>query len=474
MSKFPYKVPPMKHQVEALKKAWGKEAYAFFHEMGTGKTFTTINLAGAYHRKGMVSAVIVICPTPIKAVWEWEVEKMSPVDAEVYVLASGDRGVEKFTSLDTDKLKYLVVGVEALSSGKAFEQALDFAKRHSSDGLMVVCDESSKIKNAQAGRTKKAAKIAKIADYRIILTGTPITQGIEDLYGQFMFLGPHIIGCKSYFVFKNMYCVMGGFENRSIIGYQREEDLLNKVRQHVDIVKSEDAIDLPDKAYTKLVVEPTAQQKKAMKSLKDLFEAESGGDILTVETVLERMTRYQQICGGNFPYDDLDTGKYKTKPIDGKNPKLDALMSSVEDLPVEKKAIIWARFRPEVDLIVTNLRANFGEDAVVEFHGSVSDAERRMAIQNFQENHLVRFFVVNQQTGSMGITLTAATVAYYYSNTFSYEERVQSEKRNHRKGQENHCLYVDIEMNVHEDKMITAAIKRKGGLAKYVEEGLKS
>jgi len=470
---FLYKMPPMSNQVAAMRKAWGKRGYALFHEMGTGKTYTTINLAGGYKLKEMITGVIIICPTPIKPVWDWEVEKMSPCEAECWVYKSGDKGVEKWTNPQSDKLQYLIIGVEALSQGKAFDVAMAFARAHSSTGLMVAADESSKLKNAQATRTKKAAKISALADYSLILTGTPITQGMEDLYGQFMFLDPNIIGLKSYFVFKNMYCIMGGFENRSIIGYQREQELLDKVAPYVDIVKSEDVMDLPDKIYQKLAVEPTKQQLAAMKQLKDFMEAESGGEVLMVKTVLERLTRYQQICGGNFPFNDLDTGGYDVQPIEGKNPKMEALLDSIETLPNEEKVIIWARFRPEVDLIAKTISDIYGAEAVVEFHGGIDDTGRREAIQLFQESTKVRFFVVNQQTGSMGITLTAATTAYYFSNSFSYEERVQSEKRNHRKGQTNHCRYIDIEMLVPADQMIIKAINRKGGLAQYVEEELK-
>ena len=470
---FPYKMPPMEHQLVTMKWAWQKPAVALFHEMGVGKSYTVINLAGAYFRKDMIKAVIVICPTPIKSVWDLEVEKMSPVDAEVYVYKSGDKGLDNFMATPSDKLKYLVVGIEALSQGKAFEQTMKFARAYSGKGVMVVCDESSKIKNAQAARTKKAVKIAEIGDYRLILTGTPITQGIEDLYGQFQFLDSNIIGCKSYFVFKSMYCVMGGFENRNIIGYQRKEELLEMVKPYVSIIKSEEAMDLPDKTYVKYTVEPTKQQLAAMKSLKDLFEAEMGEHTLTVATILERMTRYQQIAGGNFPYDDVDSGGYLTKPIEGKNPKLDALVESIDTLASTDKVIIWARFRPEIGLIAMTLRAMYGDDSVVEFHGGVNDADRRAAILGFQEDAKIRFFVVNQQTGSMGLTLTAATKVYYYSNSFSYEERVQSEKRNHRKGQSKHCLYIDLELNVHEDKMILAAIRNKASLADYVEVELK-
>ena len=473
MSNFPYKFPPMDHQRKALIRARDKTSFALLHSMGTGKTFTTINLAAYRYRAKQIKAVLVICPTAIKSVWVKEIAQMSPSPTDVYVYSSGDKGLEKWLNKEVAALKYLIVGVEALSRGSAVNDSMVFAKRYQKAGFLIVADESSKLKTPKAGRTKNACKLSAKADYKMILTGTPVTQGMQDLYAQYNFLDPEILGCKSYMVFRARYCVMGGFEDRDIVGYKDVDELLELLQPYTDLVEAKDVLDLPERTFSRLHVQPTRQQVEAMESLKTLFEAESGGDILSTSTVLERMTRFQQIIGGNFPYDDVVNGGYLTKPIAGKNPMLEALMDSIDTLSVDAKVIIWARFRPEIALIVARLAASYGPEAIVEFHGGVSESQRGDAIDRFQSSTGARFFVVNQATGSMGLTLTAATVAYYYSNTFSYEERIQSEKRNYRKGQVKHCHYIDIEMDVFEDRMILHAIEKKESLASIVTQKFK-
>ena len=219
----------------------------------------------------------------------------------------------------------------------------------------MIVDESSKIKTHSATRTKKCITLGSLSEYRLILTGTPVTQGLHDLFAQMQFLHTGILNCKSYFQFKNMYCVMGGFENRSIIGYQRREELMGLISPYVDVVTKEDALpDLPPKVYQTIEVELTKEQKVAIEELKQIMRTESEGKELTVNTVLERLTRYQQIIGGNFPFNDEETGGYGVTPIPGKNPKLDALVELIEPLEGEK-VIIWARFRPELQAISERL-----------------------------------------------------------------------------------------------------------------------
>lgn len=468
---YPDGVAPMKHQTAAMRKAWSKEEFALFMEMGTGKTFTTIALAGHRFNNHQIDAVLVLVPTPIKPVWEWEVAKMSPVPAVTHVHESGgNKGSQAFTDADhPNELKYLVIGIEALSQGQAHEIALDFVKKHD---CLVVIDESSRVKNADAARTKKAIRCGDSSDYRMILTGTPITQGIIDLYGQFRFLGQHIIGLKSFFVFRNMYCIMGGFQGKKVLGYQNEEMLMDKIAPYVFQVKKEECLDLPPKVYQTIQVMPTKEQTAAMKDLADFFEAEQDGNILTVSTVLDRMTRYQQILGGNFPFKLEEEGGYATKPISGKNPKLDAMLESIADLPAETKVIIWARFRPEIAVIAEKLRKEYGTGAVIEYHGGIGEAERKASIPHFQNSSVPRFFIANQATAGMGITITAATYAYYYSNSFSLEQRMQSEDRNHRKGQTESCTYVDIWCKDPADTMIGKALDSKKDLAMMVDEEL--
>jgi SNF2 family DNA or RNA helicase len=469
MDKHSFISPPMNHQLIGLRKAWKKKEYALFWEMGTGKTFTAINLAAARFNADQIDSLLVVCPTPIKSVWKSEILKWSPIPASVDVIEAG----RKALSLgEPSKLEVLVVGVESLSNGKASKLASEFVATRNP---MIVCDESSKLKNPNATRTKKAVQLANQCEYKIIMTGTPITQGMEDLYSQFLFLDRNIIGVKNYFMFKRTYCIMGGFEGRKILGYMNEDELLARLAPFTDVVKKADVLDLPEKVYERVSVEPTKEQLALIKALKEKFEAEQGGEVLSVRTILERLTRFQQILGGNFPYAELDSrGErvYRTSPVEGKNPKLEALMDLIQGISHETKVIIWARFVPEIEAIKEQLDS-YAPGKVRTFYGKDTADERNQTTEDFQ-NGEVRFIVANPSVGGMGQTWTAATLVIYFSNSFSYENRMQSEDRVHRKGQYKSVTYVDIEMAHEYDSMVLSAIKHKGGVAKYIDSNMGS
>jgi SNF2 family DNA or RNA helicase len=486
VAKLEYKSPPMGHQVVALRRAWPKTEFAFFHEMGTGKTYEAINLAAARYINGQIDALVIICDTPIKSVWytgkgTWldedgklqgsEIEKWCPVDYSCWVWESGDR-LEKWFREKRDELKILVVGVESLSitNGRTY-QAIEYFQRFHK--FMAVVDESESIKNWKAKRSEHVVTVGGWADYRLILTGTPITQGLEDLFGQFLFLNAKIIDCKNFFVFRNKYCVMGGFQGKKVLGYQFQDILMDKIRDYVDYVTKDECMDLPEQIYPEPIrVQPTDEQKRVMDQLKREFAMEDEGKELTISTVLERTLRFQQVIGGTFPFEDDETGNYDTKKISGKNPKLDALMLYVGQLRPGVKAIIWARFVPEINYIVDELRAEYGDEAVVSFYGATSKEERIENSNRLQTDPSCRFIVSNQRVGGRGQTWTAATYALYYSNTFSYSDRYQSESRPHRKGQEHPVVYQDFEMNIPYDRMIMTAVRKKRDLALEVEEAL--
>jgi SNF2 family DNA or RNA helicase len=474
----------MGHQTVALRRAWPKTEFAFFHEMGTGKTFEAINLAAGRFINGQINGLVIICDTPIKPVWytgkgTWlddegklqgsEIEKWCPVDYSVWVWESGDN-IGKWFREKRDELKILIVGVESLSitNGRTI-QAIEYFQRFHT--IMSVVDESESIKNWRAKRSETVVKIGGWSDYRLILTGTPVTQGLEDLFGQFLFLNQKIIGCKNFFVFRNKYCVMGGFMGKQVLGYQFKDHLMDKIRPYVDYVTKDECLDLPEQIYPEpIIVRPTDEQKRVMLQLKTEYAMDDAGKEITVSTVLERTLRYQQVIGGHFPFEE--DGAYDTQPISGGNPKLDALMAYVGQLRPNVKAIVWARFVPEIELILDALREEYGEESTVDFYGSTDKDQRIENANRLQTDPSCRFIVSNQRVGGRGQHWTAATYALYYSNTFSYSDRYQSESRPHRKGQEFPVVYQDFEMNVPEDRMILRAVRRKRDLALEVEEAL--
>jgi len=469
---YEFKEPwePMAKQWDALNAAYADKHHALFMEMGTGKTFVTINVAAARAMNGNINALLVICPTAIKPVWEIELEKFCPINIDVHVLESGRKAAtESFIVSDFDGMKVMIVGVEALSQGGAYGLAERFVSAHRA---MAVVDESSRIKNPTAGRTKKAIVLASGCAYRVILTGTPVTQGIEDLYAQFRFLDWRIIGQKSYFTFKYRYCQMGGFEAKQVIGYLNIDELLDLLAPHATYIKKSEMMDLPDKVYEPIYITPSPVQKKALRELGDPFQMATvvNDKLLEVETILERMTRYQQIVGGHFPWKDGE-GEQQIERLPGKNPKMEEMLLQLEALDSHKKAIIWARFVPEVEWIIEELETRW-PGSTIPYYGATPAEERKLALTNFQDPAGPRFFISNPAMGGMGLTLTQAHYTFYYSNTFSLQDRLQSEDRNHRKGQTNAVTYIDLIMNHAIDKSMVAALRNKKAIADYVNEEL--
>lgn len=459
---------PMGHQIDGVMTAANLNEYAFFWEPGAGKTYGTIHLAKGRYIAGEIDLVVVICPNSIKQVWPREVEQWAhEINTHIQVMnAGGTPTRERGTHLE-----FLIIAVESLSQGKAYDKVMAYIKGRK---VMCVCDESSRIKNPASIRTKKATNIAWSCYYRLILTGTPVTQGPHDLFAQMRFLNPDIIGLKKWTAFKARYCMIGGFENRQIVGYQNIDELMDRIRPYCQYVRLEDCTDIPAKVYQKITVPLSAEQKSAIRELKNegTLIVESLGVELYVEMALERMTRVQQIVGGSLPHIDHENGGYKTIPMPGPNPKMEAMFDYIETLGEDRKCLIWARFTPERDRIVDRLIAEYGAESVVRFDGKVNDDDRKAAVTRIQEDPTCRFFVGNQRVAGIGLTMTAAKYALNFSNTFSSEDREQMENRNHRKGQTDHCIYVDFEAEVKEDRMILKAVAEKKTLAELVRDSI--
>jgi len=483
---FAYKTyPPMGHQRVALRRAWPGTEFGCFLEMGTGKTYVAITLAAARFAAGQIDRMLIVCPTPIKPVWEEELEKHCPVPYDLVILRAGDNPERWIKSGTTpDKLKVFVVGIESLSSGgertKGKNGKLGKLKTHTdagsyglayrfiSGGNCFVCiDESSRIKNYNSIRTKRVISLGGFSSYRMVLTGTPITQGLQDLYGQFEFLNSRILRCRNFTVFRNRYCIMGGFGGKKVLGYQFQDDLYDRVSPYIAQARTADCIDMPDQVYEKRQVEPTAQQKRAIIDIMKDFESTQGEKSLRTNTALERMTRYQQIIGGTFPYNVDDEAKpsFSWEPISGRNPKLDETMELLEDIPHDKKVLIFARFKPEVEYVKAAIIKAYGEASFTTYTGSTPERERSTNYKRFRQDPSCRFFITNQQVGGYGLDLVAAHYTLFYSNSFSYEDRKQSEFRTYRNGQTLPCIYFDIEMAIKHDKMILSAIAYKEDLA---------
>ena len=320
---------------------------------------------------------------------------------------------------------------------------------------MLVVDESSRIKRPSAKRTKMITKFSTMAKYKRIMTGTPVTRGAEDVYSQFKFLDPNILGYDSFYSFKSQYCVMGGWENKQIVSYRKLHELTKSIEGHSYRVLKKNCLDLPKKIYQRYPIELTKKQREIYDTLKKEFVTELEGERMTAPEAITRLLRLQQIICGWFPTED------KILPIEGKNPRLEALNQILSE--IDSKVIIWARFKADLRAIEASLG-----DRAVSYHGDVSSEAREDAVERFQNDPKIQYFVGQPQSGGIGLTLTAAEYAIYYSNSFDLETRLQSEDRCHRIGTTTNVTYIDIEASKTIDGKIIKSLRTKKSLADVV------
>ena len=466
---FKFKNTPMSHQMDALNKFYPLDAAAILFEQGLGKTYTTINLLAAWHQAGKIDAAVVVCPSSIKLVWELEIDKHSPINTTRHVLQSGKYKQADTFILEKNGFQWLIVGIEALSQGKAHEYMKHFFVGRN---VAMVIDESSRIKNRTTIRTERCFEAGEMAKKRIILSGTSISEGVENWYSQFKFLDPNILGYSSFYPFRDHFCVTLSMEvahNRfqtKIVGYKNQEELLGLVSPVAMRVEKKDALDLPDKVFMNRYVTMTKEQSRAYNMMKDEFISLARGAEYEVTTVLEQMMRLQQITGGFHPHDNSET--IEPVAIGKKNAKVEETLELLDE--IDGKVIVWCQFNPEIAALRTALSA--ADVPFVEFSGSCDDVEKAFAVDRFQNHDDVKVLIASR-AAAYGLTLTAASYAIYFSQGYSYEQYAQSQDRIHRIGQTNHCVYINLLCQGTIDEKIMDALATKQGTAEGVYAGLK-
>jgi SNF2 family DNA or RNA helicase len=300
-----------------------------------------------------------------------------------------------------------------------------------------------------------------VVKYKLILTGTPVTQSPVDLYSQYRFLNRNIFG-TNFYTFRNMYCVMGGFEGKQIIGFQHLDDLIEKAHSIAYRVTKEEALDLPDFTDEVMYVE-LKESLKAYKEMDKTMKVTLESGKCTAPILLAQMTRLSQIAGGFLPLTDKD-GKETLQQVGTE--KLDLLKSIVDDFPRNKKLVIFCRFIPEINAICEMLEKMKISYAVIT--GDVPSATRQVVNDNFQKKEDPKVIVLQIRVGGLGITLTAADTMIFFSNEFSYVDYVQARARIHRAGQKNHCVYIQLIAKGTIDEEIVSALQQKKNVADII------
>ena len=466
---YKFKTKPYAHQLTALEKSWDKTEYGYFMEMGTGKSKVLVDNMAMLYDKGRINGALIIAPKGVYNNWftqEIPTHLVSHIQPTMVLWTAStsktkDKEYQSLFEIGHD-LHILIMNVEALSTKKGLDFAAKFMSCHKT---MLAVDESTTIKNPTAKRTKSILQLGKQAEYRRILTGSPVTKSPLDLYTQCAFLDEFLLGFNSFYAFRNRYAHMvernfGGRRVQLIASYQRLDELSENIKGFSYRVLKEDCLDLPEKIYTRREIELTEEQSKAYATMKSAALALLKGKMATAPHVLTQMMRLHQITCGHLKNDDGTTTKLK-------NNRMKELLSLLEE--VEGKVIIWANYIYDIENIVETINEVYGKDSIVQYYGAVKSEDRQEAITKFQDpDSKVRFFVGNPQTAGYGITLTAASNVVYYSNGYDLEKRLQSEDRAHRIGQKKSVTYVDLIAPKTVDEKIVKALRKKMNIANEI------
>ncbi len=523
--KFKFKTKPYRHQVAAFKKFKDAEYSALFADMGTGKSKIALDIMGYNYCNGIIDVCLIIAPNSVHTSWAREqIPKHCPVPFRLFVWDSAminrrlwARMFNEFLIFKTPgKVKILCVNVEAFQSNTIIQYVSQFVK---SSTPFIIVDEATRIKTHTAKRSKMIHKLSKYG-IRTILTGTPTTKSPFDLWSMFEFLKANYFGCN-FFVFQHRYGIMmkgtnphtGGrfttiidektynivahkikkmLESRGGTGlmpddyeaisvicgvseknvhfisanpvyarFKKLDELRELIAPDVYSVKKVDCLDLPPKVYEKLEVDMSKEQARIYNNLKTELLAQYEGQELTVKNKVALTTRLLQVCGGFFPFVD-ERGIQKQTAIGTSNAKIDALLIDLEE--IDEQVIVWAHFKRELEAIKTALHSK-GINAAL-FYGKTEPHERKRIIKEFQ-NGEIRVFVGNPAVAGFGLNLQNATLQYFFSNSYSVENRLQAEDRSHRIGVKSTCVYKDIVLKGTLDEKVHESIRTGRALNDY-------
>ena len=461
---FEFKTAPRAHQRAALSKL-GKKAFgALFMEVGTGKSWTAIALAGQRWCAGQIDRLLIVAKNGVHQQWAKEqipAHMSRAVNYRCHVFGrtkAADREFEEL--LKFDGLQIFLINTEAIATARAEEKILRFL---AGGRTFMAIDESQDIKTPAAARTAAALRYGKLAKQRLIMTGTPISKNLLDLFSQFQFLHEGIIGHRYITTFKNRYCEFKQTDYGEVItGHKNEDELFARIDPYVFRVTTAEAYDLPPKHYVDRAFVLDPEQLAVMEELKKNFFAEfADNETLFVKNAASLLVRLQQISCGFLPREDGSVREFK-------NPRKEALRSIIDQR--EGKMIIWCRFHQDIE----GLAKEYGARAL-KYYGQTPSADRPSIIAQFMDAKSSKdLLFASPGAAGTGLNLQGlCRTNIYYSNSFNALERWQSEGRTWRDGTTHSVTYFDLIARNSPDRKILSNLKNKKSVSDLMLDDLR-
>jgi SNF2 family DNA or RNA helicase len=432
------------YQQKAVDKLSALRVGGLFMEMGLGKTRCAIELV--VKRQQRIRRVVWFCPVGLKLTVAAEIEKHTTGE-RVYIFDDKT----DISTMPKDAFWY-IVGIETISSS----DTKTLAANHLIDAdTFVIVDEASYIKGHSSLRTMRITEMSKIARYRLILTGTPISQGYEDLFSQMAFLSTDILGYSSFYTFANNHLEYSIEHPGIITRAHNVSQITSRIEPYTYQVSKADCVDLPDKIYDSIYCSLTDQQWKLYEETKSELLVEGEVDTYTLFLLF---TRLQQIVSGYTLNGDVISEIAENRS--------QTLCELVARIPQDEKIIVWCKYVYSIEKIAKLLP----ESAL--YYGELNTKKRSQSLEKFRSSSC-NILIATQATGGHGLTLNESRYHIFYENEFKYANRIQAEDRSHRIGQDKNVTYIDIVSNSGIDKRIQQALRKKQNVVQEFKREMK-
>jgi SNF2 family DNA or RNA helicase len=461
-------LPPWPHQAMGSDMIGQLNGILLWHGMGSGKTKTVYDGVVKYQ----FLRTIVLSPLSVVDVWRKEYRKhVHPSIKPRFRMIGLDDG-----SI-TDRKRVLSDAIErcsfnnhmllvAINHEAAWRNTLGDLIAETEWDLAVV-DESHRIKDHQTRIGKFCTtRLAPKAKHRACLTGTPIGNGLMDAFGQFMFIEPGVYG-RSFTRFRAKYAIMGGFENRQVIGFQNQGDFHQRMSMVTTIVKLADVVEIPPCRDEEVVIVQDGDARKTYVSLRDDLIAEVDSGVVTATNALAKLLRLQQITSGHIPVKNEETGEDRIVVLDDK--KRRAVEEILTDLPPDEPLVVFCRFTHDIRSVHV-AAANCGRDCF-EVSGAGNSLNEWDAACKSGKGGVI---AVQIQSGGLGIDLTTACYAVYMSLGFSLNEYEQSRARLNRPGQTRPVTLYHLIVAGSVDRAVYTALSNHQKVVDAVIEALRA
>lgn len=461
MLPMPVMVRPYQHQQDAFNFAcrrfgllptdFRSRGVVLAMEMGTGKSLCGIALTGILHQFGHIRKVLIVAPLSILGVWEDEFGKFAKFPYQLTVLkGTTEKKRKQLRELSACQLQIVVVNYE---SARILRDEL---LRLNAD--LVIADEGHKIKENRSKQSQVMHALGDKARYRLLLTGTLITNRELDVYSEFRFVNPNIFG-TSFYTFRNRYFDMTGYGNH-VPKFRKWmlDDFLKRLHLITYRITKEECLDLPDITEEVRSVELEPKAMKIYREIEqDSFTQLKDGEVMA-SNILTKLTRLFQSTGG-FLKDDAGIMHQVSEA------KLQALSDIIDSSVDEgKKLVVMAHYVAEIEAIEELLKKK--KLGYVLVRGGVSN--RSELVKEFQNDPDCMIFVGQIAAAGLGLTLTAASTMVFYSLDFSMSNFDQSKARIHRIGQTEHVHYIYLICRGTVDRKVLRALRDKIDLAKML------